>query len=49
MEPVKTQAIHDWQPPRNVRGIREFIRFCNFYRRFIKGFVEVARPLHDLT
>jgi hypothetical protein len=49
MESVKTQAIHDWQPPRNVRGVREFIGFCNFYRRFIKGFAEIARPLHDLT
>jgi hypothetical protein len=49
MESVKTQAIHNWQPPKNVQGVREFIRFCNFYRRFIKGFAEVARPLHDLT
>jgi hypothetical protein len=49
MESSKTQAIHDWQPPRNVRGVREFIGFCNFYRRFIKGFMEIARPLHDLT
>jgi hypothetical protein len=49
MESVKTQAIHDWQRPRYVRGVREFIGFCNFYRRFIKGFAEIARPLHNLT
>jgi hypothetical protein len=49
MERVKIEAIQDWRPPRNVRGVREFIGFCNFYRRFIKSFSEIARPLHDLT
>jgi hypothetical protein len=49
MEHVKVDAVREWQPPRNVRGVQEFIRFCNFYRWFVKGFVEVARPLHDLT
>jgi hypothetical protein len=33
----------------NVRAVWEFIGFCNFYRRFIKSFSEIACPLHDLT
>jgi hypothetical protein len=49
MECVKVDAVRDWQPPQNVRRVREFIGFCNFYRQFVKGFAEVARPLHDLT
>src|SRR5258706_1698259 len=49
MERVKVDAIREWKPPRNVKGVREFIGFCNFYRRFVKNFAEVARPLHDLT
>ena len=49
MERVKVDAIRHWQPPKNVRAVREFIGFCNFYRRFVKNFAEVARPLHDLT
>jgi hypothetical protein len=31
MEHVKVEAIREWKPPRTVRGIREFIGFCNFY------------------
>ena len=49
MEQVKVETVRDWQPPKNVRAVREFIGFCNFYRRFIKSFSEIARPLHDLT
>ena len=42
-------TIQQWEPPRDVRGVHEFIGFCNFYRRFVKNFAEVARLLHDLT
>ena len=49
MEWLKIETIQDWRPPRNIRGVREFIGFCNFYWRFIKSFSEIARPLHDLT
>jgi len=49
MEKLKVEVIQDWRPPRNIRGVREFTGFCNFYQRFIKSFSEIARPLHDLT
>ena len=32
-----------------MQAVQEFIGFCNFYRRFIRSFSEIARPLHDLT
>ena len=48
MERLKVETIQDWRPPRNIRGVWEFIGFCNFYRRFIKSFSEIAHPLHDL-
>ena len=49
MENLKVDTIKEWKPPRTVKGVREFIGFCNFYRQFVKNFAEVARPLHDLT
>ena len=48
MEDRKVNEVRSWKPPRNVRGIRSFLGFCNFYRRFIKNFSLVARPLHNL-
>jgi hypothetical protein len=49
MEQAKVDTVREWKPPKTVRAVREFIGFCNFYRRFIKSFSEVARPLHNLT
>jgi hypothetical protein len=39
----------DWPAPRNLKDVGGFLGFANFYRRFIKGFARVARPLNDLT
>jgi len=32
-----------------VKGIRSFLGFCNFYRRFIPEYGRVAKPLIQLT
>jgi hypothetical protein len=34
---------------RTVKGVRSFLGLANFYRRFIEGYAQVARPLNDLT
>jgi hypothetical protein len=33
----------------NVKGVRSFLRFANFYRRFIKNYLGLAAPLTRLT
>jgi hypothetical protein len=48
MEDKKITEVRQWKPPKNVKGVRSFLGFCNFYRRFIKNFSLIARPLHDL-
>jgi len=48
MEEKKITQVREWKPPCTVRGVREFLGFMNFYRRFIKGFAHIARPLNDL-
>ena len=47
MDPVKVAGVADWKTPRNVKDIRKFLGFCNFYRRFIRGFSKIAKPLND--
>ena len=43
------QAIKDWCEPRNVIEIRGFVGICTYYRKFVKGFSQLAAPLTDLT
>uniref|UniRef100_L7J7U2 RNA-directed DNA polymerase n=1 Tax=Pyricularia oryzae (strain P131) TaxID=1143193 RepID=L7J7U2_PYRO1 len=49
MEASKIQAIKEWPQPKNVKDVRAFLGFVNFYRRFIKGYGKIATPLTNLT
>jgi hypothetical protein len=49
MDPVKIAGIQNWPTPFRVKDVRSFLRFCNFYRPFIRGFAHLARPLNELT
>ena len=49
MDPVKLEAVCKWPQLKTVKDIQKFLGFCNFYRRFVKNYSELARPLFDLT
>jgi transposase InsO family protein len=49
MDPEKVKAIQDWEAPKSVKGVRGFLGFANFYRRFIQRYSDLARPLVELT
>ena len=42
-------AVQDYPVPTSVKEVRQFIGLVSYYRRFIKGFANVAEPLHSLT
>jgi hypothetical protein len=44
----KIEVIEKLPPPMNVKGIRSFLGHVGFYRRFIKDFSHIARPLTNL-
>jgi hypothetical protein len=45
---AKIEVIQQLPSPVNVKGIRSFLSHDGFYRRFIKNFSYIARPLINL-
>jgi hypothetical protein len=45
---AKIEVIEQLPPPMNIKGIRSFLGHDGFYRRFIKDFSFIARPLTRL-
>ena len=46
---AKLKAVRDWSVPQNIKDIRPFLGFANYYRRFVRNFAEIADPLTSLT
>ena len=45
----KLKAVHEWKVTQNVKDVRAFLGFANYYRRYIHQFADIARPLTELT
>ena len=49
MDPEKVQAVQEWPRPTNTTEVKRYLGLCSYYRRFIKGFADIAQPLHQCT
>lgn len=49
VDPTKTDKIATWPEPQCQRDVQQFLGLANYYRRFIKDFATIAKPLHHLT
>jgi len=46
---VSSYRVLNWLQPKNAKDVRKFLGLANYYRRFIKDFTRVARPMNMLT
>ena len=47
-DPAKTDVVANYPIPKNAREVKQFMGLCNYYRRFVKGYSEIAAPLFKL-
>jgi hypothetical protein len=48
MDSEKVKAITTWNSPTSLKKLQKFLGFANFYRRFIRNFSLLFKPLHNL-
>ena len=48
VDKAKVDLIAKLPPPSSVKAVRQFLGHVGFYRRFIKDFLKIAKPLYEL-
>ncbi|KAL5004610.1 hypothetical protein ScPMuIL_018066, partial [Solemya velum] len=47
-DPEKISALTTWPAPTNIKTLRSWLGFTGYYRRFIKDYAKIVKPLNDL-
>ena len=48
-DPEKIKLIVEWPTPTNLKQLRGFLGLSGYYRKFVRGYSEISRPLNLLT
>ena len=46
--PKKIEAVSKWPTPKTVYDVRSFLDFVRYYRRFIKNFSRITKPIREV-
>nr|GEY25361.1 retrotransposon protein, putative, Ty3-gypsy subclass [Tanacetum cinerariifolium] len=49
VNPSKIESIKDWASPKTLTEIRQFLGLAGYYRRFIEGFLKIAKSMTKIT
>ena len=48
-DPSKVEKVKTWPAPTSTKETQSFLGFASYYRRFIRNFAQIAKPLHKLA
>ncbi|XP_024195932.1 uncharacterized protein LOC112199106 [Rosa chinensis] len=48
VDPSKIESISQWQKPTTLKGLRGFLGFAGYYRKFVRNFGIIAKPLTNM-
>ena len=48
-DPSKSQRVSNWPIPTNQKEVQQFLGLTGYYRRFVKNFAHIPKPLYYLT
>ncbi|KAL6483337.1 hypothetical protein MHYP_G00082090 [Metynnis hypsauchen] len=48
-DPEKVSALRSWPRPQTLSQLKSFLGFAGYYRRFVKDYSKIVKPLNDLT
>lgn len=48
-DPEKFNGLKIWPIPKNLKELKSFLGFSDYYRQFIKDYAAIVKPLNELT
>lgn len=45
---IKVDCINKYPTPTNVTELQRYLGMCNYYRKFIRNYAQIAKPLYNL-